>query len=196
MRAAVEMTSFTRVAPHAAEARRARFAELFTEHWPRAFRYAVRLTGGGSEAEDILQETAEEAYRAFGRYREGTRFDRWLLRILHNTFIDHVRRRRRRPSASLDALPDFAVAADRADEPEEAAQRTLDGPVQRAVLRLNPEYRAVVVLVDVMGMPYEDAASILRCPIGTVRSRLHRGRLALRDRLAVYREELRRGDWR
>jgi RNA polymerase sigma-70 factor (ECF subfamily) len=170
------------------------FATLLAEHWDQAFRFACHLTGNTSEAEDLLQEAAEEAFRAFHRFQPGTRFDRWLMRILHNSFLDHVRRDRRRKLFSLDEVTESVLAADRSGQPEVAAERPLDGPVLRALRALPPEFRAAVVLVDIEGLPYEDVAQILHCPIGTIRSRLHRGRLALREWLRPHMEALKRGD--
>jgi RNA polymerase sigma factor (sigma-70 family) len=178
----------------AAAERNAEFARLLELHWNRAYRFAYRLAGNAHDAQDLLQEAAEEAFSAFHRFQPGTHFDRWLLRILHNSFLDHVRRDRRRTFFSLEALNAPALVADRASEPEAVAEASLHGPVLRAVESLPPEFRAAVVLVDLEGLTYEEAADILRCPVGTVRSRLHRGRLALREWLRPYLDALKRGD--
>ena len=111
---------------------------------------------------------------------------------MHNSFVDRVRRDRRRKIFSLDDVTG-AAAADAAD-PSAVAEGSLDGPVLRALRALPPEARAVVALVDVLGLPYDDAAEILHCPVGTVRSRLHRARLALREWLRPYVDSIKRGD--
>lgn len=161
----------------------ASFESLVTEHWHLIYRIAFRLTGNRSEADDLAQEAVLEAFRAFPHFQPGTRFDRWIARIMTHTFIDGTRRRRRHPAASLDQ-PDAADPVDPAPGPEEAAsQRELHDRVQRALTGLAPEFRTAVVLVDLEGHSYEDASRIMRVPVGTVRSRLHRARHALRHLL-------------
>src|SRR5574341_1661533 len=97
------------------------FAQLLTAHWNSAYRYAFHLTGHKSDAEDLVQQAAEEAYRAFKRFRTGTRFDRWLMTIIHNSFIDETRRRRRRPVVPMDEVSPEALTADDRSDPEAAA---------------------------------------------------------------------------
>ncbi len=181
---------------HAAPAEhvRAEFARLVEAHWRSAFRFAYRLTGDPEEAKDLVQEAAEEAFRAFHRFRRGSRFDRWWLRILYNSFVDRTRRERRRSCFALEDLACPTVAASRWADPEGALEEKLDGPVQRALLGLPPDFRAAVLLVDLEGLSYQEAAQILRCPVGTVRSRLHRARLALREWLRDYVDALKRGE--
>ena len=169
------------------------FAALLAAHWEHAYRFAYYLTGNAPDSEDLLQQAAEEAFRAFHRFQPGTRFDRWLFRIMHNSFVDRLRRERRRKIFSLDDVSGTAVM-DPTAGPSEAAEGALDGPVLRALRALPPDARAVVALVDLQGLPYEAAAEILRCPIGTVRSRLHRARLALREWLRPYVDALQRGE--
>lgn len=169
------------------------FGRLLAEHWPRAYHFVYRLCGDPDQAEELLQQAAEEAFRSFHRFQPGTRFDRWFLRIVYHTFVDAVRRARRRSLFSLDQLPAGRLVAGSWSDPEALVEATLDGPVQRALNALSPEYRSAVVLVDLLGYSYEEAAEVLRCPVGTVRSRLHRGRLALREWLKPYVDALRRG---
>ncbi|MDR5694829.1 MAG: sigma-70 family RNA polymerase sigma factor [Armatimonadota bacterium] len=170
------------------------FATLFAENWQRLYRFAYHLTRSREEAEELVQQAAEEALRAFPRFRPGTRFDRWLMRILYTSFIDQVRRERRRKLFALDTVPPSLLQAGISSDPEAAVEKSLDGPVRQALDALPPEFRAVVVLVDIEGLSYEEAADVLECPIGTVRSRLHRGRLALREWLRPYVDALKRGD--
>src|SRR2546425_8499395 len=172
---------------------RDRFADLLAAHWDRAYRFAYHLTGNAADSDDLIQQAAEEAFRAFHRFQPGTRFDRWLFRIMHNSFVDRLRRERRRKIFSLEDVSGAAVM-DPTAGPSEMAEGTLDGPVLRALRALPPDARAVVALVDLQGLPYDAAAEILRCPIGTVRSRLHRARLALREWLRPYVDALQRGE--
>jgi RNA polymerase sigma-70 factor (ECF subfamily) len=169
------------------------FADLLSTHWNQLYRFAYHLTGNAGEAEELLQQAATEAFASFGRFQPGTRFDRWVMRILHNSFIDRIRRDRRRRFFSLDDVSG-TLAADRSTQPEVAAERVLDGPVLRALNVLSPEFRTAVVLVDIEGLPYDEVAEILHCPVGTVRSRLHRGRLALREWLRPHMDALKRGE--
>ncbi len=170
------------------------FADLLSAHWAHLYRFAYHLTGNRDDADDLLQQAAEEALRAFGGFRPGTRFDRWFMRILYTAFIDRVRRQRRRKVSSLDDVPPTALPADPTADPETVVARWLDGPVRHALDALPAEYRAAVVLVDMHEVSYEEAAAILHCPVGTVRSRLHRGRLALREWLRPYVDAMKRGD--
>lgn len=170
------------------------FADLLSAHWGQAYRFAYRLAGNVDEAEDLMQQAAEEAFIAFSRFQPGTRFDRWFMRILYSSFLDRARRRRRRKFFSLEEVPQTALTADANAEPEAALARSLDGPVRRALESLPAGYRAAIILVDMEDLAYEEAAAILHCPVGTVRSRLHRGRLALREWLRPYVDAMKRGE--
>jgi RNA polymerase sigma-70 factor (ECF subfamily) len=171
-----------------------RFEALVREHQRAIYRVAYRLCGHSEEAEDLVQETLIEAYESFPRFRPGTNFDRWVFRIMRNTFIDRVRRKPKARIESLDSglvdksgelvlreLVDLESAPD-----SELLARTLDEPIQNALDALPPEFRLVVVLADVGGLSYEEVSRIAGCPVGTVRSRLHRGRAILKDKLKNY----------
>lgn len=161
---------------------------LVRRHRAALYRVAFRLTGNAADAEDLTQETVLEALKAFGRFRPGTRFDRWVFRIMTNTFVDTVRRRRRHPVASLDG-PDLPPLPDTAASPDERAVITeQQAIIHQAIADLPVAFRLAVVLVDMEGLSYEEAGAVMRCPLGTVRSRLHRGRALLRRRLARYLE--------
>jgi RNA polymerase sigma-70 factor (ECF subfamily) len=163
--------------------REALFESLVTEHWRLIYRIAFRLTGNQAEADDLTQEAVLEAFRAFHHFQPGTRFDRWIARIMTHTFIDDARRRRRHTVVSLDG-PDAPNPADPSPGPEEtASQLELHDRIQRALTALAPEFRTAVVLVDLEGHSYQDASRIMGTPIGTVRSRLHRARHSLRHSL-------------
>jgi RNA polymerase sigma-70 factor, ECF subfamily len=163
--------------------REALFESLVTEHWRLIYRIAFRLTGNQAEADDLTQEAVLEAFRAFPRFQPGTRFDRWIAQIMTHTFIDGARRRRRHAVVSLDE-PNAPDPVDPAAGPDErASQRELHDVVQRALTSLPPEFRTAVVLVDLEGHSYEDASRIMGTPIGTIRSRLHRARQAMKHSL-------------
>jgi RNA polymerase sigma-70 factor, ECF subfamily len=170
--------------------RLAAFEELVQRHQTQIYRVAYRLTGNHDDAEDLAQEAIVEAFRAFDRYQPGTYFDRWLYRIMSRTFIDTVRRRNRRPVVSLDAPihgeGDSLVTfiGDSSQDPQQLTEMVdLDGVIQAALDRLPQEFRTAVVLADVEGLSYDEVAEALRCPVGTVRSRLHRARQMLREAL-------------
>ncbi|HEX4835615.1 MAG TPA: sigma-70 family RNA polymerase sigma factor [bacterium] len=175
---------------HAGARRLAAFEELLQRHLRRIYRVAYRLTGNPDDAEDLSQEAIVEAFRAFDRYQPGTYFDRWVCRIMTRTHIDRVRRRRLHPEVSLDAPltpggdPRVMFLGDVRDDPQHLTEVTdLDGPVQTALDALPAEFRTTVVLADVEGLSYDEVAAAVGCPVGTVRSRLHRARGMLRNAL-------------
>ena len=180
--------------PQARSSRTTGFAALLATHWDRAYRFAHYLTGNVADADDLIQQAAEEAFLAFERFRPGTRFDRWLFRILHHSFIDRVRRERHRRFVPLEEAVMAAAATDGIN-PDGASREGLDGPVRAALLALPVEFRAAIVLVDLEGMAYDEVARVLRLPIGTVRSRLHRARLILRRELQPYVDAVKHGEW-
>ena len=171
----------------------ARFAEQAMEYMGSLYSAALRMTRNASDAEDLVQETYLKAYRAFGSFQEGTNLKAWLYRILTNTFINSYRARRRRPEqAELDDVEDLylyrrlggleAVSAGRSAE-EEVLEHFTEGEVKAAVESLPEQFRMAVLLADVEGFSYKEIAEILDVPIGTVMSRLHRGRRALQKAL-------------
>jgi RNA polymerase sigma-70 factor (ECF subfamily) len=168
----------------------AAFEALVNQHRASIYRVAYRLCGDRDDAEDLIQEALLEAYQAFGRFTSGTHFDRWVFRIMRNTYIDRVRSR---PKARMDSLDDARTGAlpreivDLTNAPDLALMaQVLDGPIQEALQALPEEFRTVVILADIEDLSYEDISTTLSCPIGTVRSRLHRGRAILKDRLKSY----------
>jgi RNA polymerase sigma factor (sigma-70 family) len=143
---------------------------------------AYRLTGNSDDAQDLVQEVLLKVRKGLDTYRPGS-MEGWLSRITTNTFLDEARRRRRRP---LDLLPE---EPDRVLPPEPAADvalaaEALPDDVQDALRRLPDEYRAAVVLCDVVGLSYQEIGDSLDVPVGTIRSRIHRGRALLRKALA------------
>jgi RNA polymerase sigma-70 factor (ECF subfamily) len=171
----------------------AHFADLAMEYMGPLYSAALRMTRNPSDAEDLVQETYLKAYRAFGSFKEGTNLKAWLYRILTNTFINSYRARRRRPEQTeIDDVEDLylyrrlggleAVSAGRSAE-EEVLEHFTEGDVKAAVEALPEQFRVAVLLADVEGFSYKEIAEILDIPIGTVMSRLHRGRRALQKAL-------------
>ena len=157
--------------------------EVVDNHSDRVFRLAYRLTGNRPDAEDLTQEVFIRVFRSLDSYTPGT-FEGWLHRITTNLFLDGARRKQR---IRFDALSDERAArlesADVAPETSYADQR-FDDDIELALATLPPDFRAAVVLCDVEGLTYEEIAEILDAKLGTVRSRIHRGRAMLRRALA------------
>ena len=156
--------------------------ELVRQHSARVYRLAYRLTGNMHDAEDLTQEVFVRVFRSLPGYTPGT-FEGWLHRITTNLFLDMARRRQR---IRFEGLGDQAMGLLRDDEPTPAQAfdaRHLDTDVQQALEALAPEYRAAVVLCDIEGLSYEEIAATLGVKLGTVRSRIHRGRAQLRTAL-------------
>jgi RNA polymerase sigma-70 factor (ECF subfamily) len=171
----------------------ARFAELAMPHMGSLYTAALRMTRNPADAEDLVQETYLKAYRAFNTFQEGTNLKAWLYKILTNTFINSYRSRKRRPEQTeLDDVEDLylyrrlggleAATAGRSAE-EEVLEHFTEGDVKDAIESLPEQFRMAVLLADVEGFSYKEIAEILDVPIGTVMSRLHRGRKALQKAL-------------
>jgi RNA polymerase sigma factor (sigma-70 family) len=157
--------------------------EIVAEHSARVYRLAYRLTGNAADAEDLTQDVFVRVFRSLETYAPGT-FEGWLHRITTNLFLDGARRRQR---IRFDALSDERAArlGSTSGAPhEEYADRTFDDDIERALAQLPPDFRAAVVLCDIEGLSYEEIAGILDAKLGTVRSRIHRGRAMLREALA------------
>lgn len=157
--------------------------QVVQEHSGRVYRLAYRLTGNVHDAEDLTQEVFVRVFRSLSTYTPGT-FEGWLHRITTNLFLDQVRRKKR---IRFDALSEDASARlpGREPDPSRAYDDThLDDDVQSALDALPPDFRAAVVLCDIEGLSYEEIAATLGIKLGTVRSRIHRGRSQLREALA------------
>ena len=176
----------------AAEARdRARFEEEALGLADQVYRVARRLVGSREEAEDLVQETYARAFRSWRSFTPGTNMRAWLLRILTNLNVDRGRRIQRTPQTQPLEETDYflanklaSAAGEEALEQEQVVERLSQDSVVNALSELAPQFREVVVLVDIGDFTYADAAQILDVPIGTVMSRLHRGRRALKQKLA------------
>ncbi|TWP33730.1 RNA polymerase sigma factor SigE [Leekyejoonella antrihumi] len=157
--------------------------EIVTQHSARVYRLSYRLTGNVHDAEDLTHDVFVRVFRSLNSYRPGT-FEGWLHRITTNVFLDKMRRKQR---IRFDALVDDAAARlpSRDGTPEQQyVDAHLDDDIQRALDALPPDFRAAVVLCDIEGLSYEEIATTLDVKLGTVRSRIHRGRAQLREALA------------
>lgn len=156
--------------------------EVVRDHSARVYRLAYRLTGNPHDAEDLTQEVFVRVFRSLAGYRPGT-FEGWLHRITTNLFLDHTRRRQR---IRFEGLGEETAARLSGTEPTPSQafdDRHFDSDVQAALADLPPEYRAAVILCDIEGLSYEEIADVLGVKLGTVRSRIHRGRAQLRSAL-------------
>jgi RNA polymerase sigma-70 factor, ECF subfamily len=177
----------------------AHFADLAMEYMPSLYSAALRMTRNRADAEDLVQETYLRAYRGFGGFQEGTNLKAWLYRILTNTFINSYRAKKRRPEESdVEDIEDFYLYRRIGGLEEARASRSAEdelmdlfpeAEVKEAVESLPETFRMAVLLADVEGFSYKEIADILEIPIGTVMSRLHRGRKALQKRLYDFAAE-------
>lgn len=189
-----EVRSLGLVAGNVLARPRREFDRLVQRYHKQAYNVAYRLTGNHADAEDLTQEAFLRAFRFFDNYRRDLPFENWLYRIMSNLFVDEVRRKSRVRVQSLDAplggdahgesrayleIPDTRESPERVVLHEE-----LDEQVQKALASLPPDFRMTVILADIEGLSYEEISETMRCSLGTVRSRLHRGRKLLRARLA------------
>ena len=168
--------------------------QVVREHSARVYRLAYRLSGNAQDAEDLTQETFVRVFRSLADFSPGT-FEGWLHRITTNLFLDMVRRRAR---LRMEGLPDDTdrLPGGGPDPEQVFSEAHLDPDLQSALDALAPEFRAAVVLCDVEGLSYEEIAATLGVKLGTVRSRIHRGRQALRAALESPREPVSGGSTR
>ncbi len=161
------------------------FAHLVNSHREKLYRVAYRMTGDADDAQDLLQDALLEAYGSFRKFRRGTYFDKWLYRIMTNTFIDRQRQRKRAglaisldaPAAGEDLESSARDVPDWDSDPEGVYLKSvLAEPLQKALDALPPEFRMVLILADVEEFSYEEIGEMMGTPVGTVRSRLHRAR--------------------
>ncbi len=173
------------------------FDILLREHLQGMYSLALRMTRNPLDAEDLVQETALKAFRFFHKFEKGTNFRAWIYRILTNNFINIYRKNKKQPShVDIDVVA-FKLEEDRNgywDDLNEGFigeeyQELFDDEINAALSSLPDEYKIVVLLSDVEGFSYKEIADIIDHPIGTVMSRLHRGRKMLQKRLSRYAKE-------
>jgi RNA polymerase sigma-70 factor (ECF subfamily) len=165
----------------------AAFGELVRRYQDRLYNTVYRLLGNAEDAQDVVQDCFLSAYQSLPHFKGDSRFFTWLYRIAVNAAISLKRKRRTVLRADIRGTHSSSVEPfddSEASQPSLALERAEDGErLQAALSQLTPEHRTVLVLKDIEGQKYEEIAEILQVPIGTVRSRLHRARLELRDRL-------------
>ncbi len=174
--------------------RRSTFERLVREHERDIFNAALRMTGDHADAEDVAQEAVMKAFAAFDQFELGTNFRAWILRIVTNTYINEFRRRKRTPDMTTwEDLPRGELGKvsreEVEDDPELALlEYALDAEVEEALSEIPDVFREAVLLCDMQGMAYHEIAEALDIPIGTVRSRIARGRRLLQEKLREYAE--------
>ena len=177
--------------------RRAEFDRLVERYHKQAYNIAYRMTGNHADAEDLTQEAFVRAFRFFGNYRRDWPFDNWLYKIMSNLFVDDLRRRPKAHLQSLDQPLDLSGSGevyleipDVGANPERMVMsHELDEHIQHALNGLPNDFRMTVVLADIEGMSYEEISIAMKCSLGTVRSRLHRGRKLLRAKIAAFERD-------
>lgn len=179
------------------EERSARFESEVLPQLDALYAAALRLTRNPDDASDLVQETIERAFKAFHQYQPGTNLRAWLFRIQTNNYINGYRKKQREPQqSSADDVEDWQMAQAESHTSTglrsaeiEALDQLPDSDIKEAMARLPDEFRLAVYYADVEGFAYKEIAEIMGTPVGTVMSRLHRGRKLLRDELAEYARE-------
>ena len=188
----------SKTADHSAYHERSVFEEVAMPYMEDVYRFALSLARNQAQAEDLVQETFLSAYRAFDRFRPGSNCKAWLFRICKNNFIDRVREVKRRPRHQTvvgdlpteDKSRSIQAFEERGIENEEIFLDLFGDEINVHLQEMPEEFRRAVILCDVEGLRYDEISEILEVPIGTVRSRISRGRAFLRDRLSEYARDL------
>jgi RNA polymerase sigma-70 factor (ECF subfamily) len=172
------------------------FENEFLPHIHSIYNFAYRITFNEDDAKDLVQETYMKAFRFIDSFQKGTNAKAWLFRILKNSFINEFRKRSKEPAKVDYQEVETYYNSDEVDQPitsdlrVEAIKEKIGDEVSVAINSLDIDFRTVIILCDLEGFTYEEMAKILDIPIGTVRSRLHRARNLLRDKLKVYADSL------
>jgi len=175
------------------------FEELVLQHLDMLYAVALRLTRNPTEAEDLTQNTLVKALRFHDKFKKGTYIKAWLLTILRNTFINEYRRKARRPmqveltgaEPAEETSPDPEVPLDLREQRREELLELLEDEVRHALDALPEDFRLAVIMADLEDRSYKEIAEAMDCPLGTVMSRLYRGRKLLRDQLEAYARDRR-----
>ncbi len=168
------------------------FNKEIIPHLDALYNFALRLTTDPNDAEDLVQDTIVKAYRFFSSYEKGTNAKAWLFRILKNSYINNYRKKSKKPQeVDYDEVSTFyetvrAERTDTSDLEDKMYRELMDDDITNALEELPEDFRTVVLLCDVEGFTYEEIANMLDVPIGTIRSRLHRGRNLLKVQLMEY----------
>lgn len=172
--------------------REAEFQREAVPHMDALYNYALRMTGDPNDADDLLQDTFLKAYRFWDKYEKGTNIRAWLFRIMKNSYINLYRKASKEPdTVDYDDVQNFyQTIRDQSTDPNDLQEKLfgnlLGDDVAGALESLPEDFRTVIILCDIEGSTYEEIAEFVECPVGTVRSRLHRGRKLLRDKLFDY----------
>ncbi len=164
-------------------------------HMNILYGYALKITGNQLDADDLVQETFLRAFRFFDKFEKGTNCKAWLFRVMKNLFINKYRKNQREPGkVDYHEIENYfdtirSEKLDSTDLQEKVFSNLLDDDVTRALNSLQDDFKTVVILCDIEGLSYEEIAEFIQCPVGTVRSRLHRGRKMLQQKLYSYAKE-------
>jgi RNA polymerase sigma-70 factor (ECF subfamily) len=180
------------VVSRSAKKKQSEFEAEALPHMDVLYNFALRTTGNQDDARDLLQETYLKAYRFWEKYEKGTNIRAWLFRIMKNSYINRYRKETKEPDkVDYEEIENFynlirAESTDPNDLQQKLFGSLLGDEVSKALESLPDDFRTVVILSDIEGLTYEEIAEFVECPIGTVRSRLHRGRKLLQARLYEY----------